>query len=206
METSVKRARAPVWKWIWLPFLIGAVFWSGYFFFRPIQTVGSSNTPTFHDSELLWLRAGSAVQRGDFVEFTADKRFPGAQYLKRVVGMPGERIRMLQGQVFINGQPLREAYAVPYWKAQNNFDTCSYLANSDYWSFRPRTYGSPCTAASKIPQLEDVLLQADEYFVLGDNRSPGGSEDSTSLGPIRRERMTHILVAVGFPPRPFERP
>jgi signal peptidase I len=203
---TTKPRSVPVWKWIWIPFLIGAIFWSGFFFFQPTKVFGSSLLPTFKDADLIWLRWTTTYRRGDIVRFKADQRFAGAQYIKRIVAIPGDRVRMVKGQIFINGKALDESYIMSYWKQQNNFDDCSYLANSDFWTFRDTQNGSPCGDGQQNPSGPDLRLEADEYFVLGENRSPGGSEDSRSLGPIKHAQINRVVVAVGFPPRALERP
>jgi signal peptidase I len=48
-------------------------------------------------------------QRGDVVVFRAPPQ-PDADYIKRVIGLPGDRIQIMQGSVYINGQPLAEPY------------------------------------------------------------------------------------------------
>ena len=78
-------------------------------------------------------------KRGDIVVFRAPTQ-PDKDFIKRVIGLPGETVLIRNGQVFINGQPLAEPYI--HFKA-----TYNYPLN-----------GQPI----KVPE--------NSYFVLGDNR------------------------------------
>ncbi len=72
---------------------------------------GNSTLPTLHDGDLVFVDksayAAHLLQRGDLVLFYRDAN---RTFIKRVVGLPGETIEIRQGQVFINGQAIRESY------------------------------------------------------------------------------------------------
>ena len=79
---------------------------------KPVRTVGVSMAPTHRDGELLFYNAlayrGAVPARGDVVAI----RFagPGVVLVKRVVGLPGERVRIDGGVVLVDGAPLDEPY------------------------------------------------------------------------------------------------
>lgn len=87
---------------------------------KPVRTAGVSMTPTHRDGELLFYNAlayrGGGPARGDVVAF----RFagPGVVLVKRVVGLPGERVRIDGGVVVVDGAPLDE----PYVAARHRWD------------------------------------------------------------------------------------
>ncbi len=71
---------------------------------------GRSMWPTFKSGErVIVLKAGYTVQRGDVVVF-ASTEDANKDLIKRVVGLPGDRIELRDGKVFVNGEPLEEAY------------------------------------------------------------------------------------------------
>ncbi len=88
---------------------------------RNFRVVGTSMVDNLHDGQYLiidklsytsfvWQTLGIAgPQRGDVIVFEPPNR-PGEDYVKRIIGLPGERIEIRQGQVFINGEPLQEPF------------------------------------------------------------------------------------------------
>ncbi|MCE2465042.1 MAG: signal peptidase I [Dehalococcoidia bacterium] len=100
--------------------------------------------------------AGSP-ERGDVIVF---QRAGGSDmsFVKRVIGLPGERVEIREGHVFIDGEELEEPY----------------LDRSD------RVGDMLC-----IPHTSNCRVGEDEYFVLGDNRTD--SQDSRSWGSIRED-------------------
>jgi signal peptidase I len=81
-------------------------------FVIPIRASGISMQPTFEDGQLLFFNAMAyrlgEPSRGDVVVITMDAR--DAVLVKRVIGLPGERIRIDGGQVVVNDVPLAEPY------------------------------------------------------------------------------------------------
>ncbi|HYT73510.1 MAG TPA: signal peptidase I [Vicinamibacterales bacterium] len=78
-----------------------------------VDVVGDAMAPTLKSGEKAWAtRTFDRLKRGDIVGF----KYPGDEtksFVKRVVGLPGERIESVAGRVAINGQPLSEGYVVP---------------------------------------------------------------------------------------------
>ncbi len=73
---------------------------------------GKSMEPNFKTGQrVLVAKAFYVVQRGDVVVF-ASTEDPNKDLIKRVVGLPGDRIECRDGKVFLNGEPLEEAYVV----------------------------------------------------------------------------------------------
>jgi signal peptidase I len=93
--------------------LIAAV--SIIFIYQPVKVEGTSMTPGLDDQERIFInkftyRFGlGSIERGDTVVFKApvDEE---KSYIKRVIGLPGDRVRIERGQVYVNGRPLLERY------------------------------------------------------------------------------------------------
>jgi signal peptidase I len=88
--------------------LIGAAF-----FLRAPHVLGLSMEPRIHSGEFVLIntlayRLGS-IRRGDIVAFRHDSPTPQI-YLKRVVGLPGDRVSIERGTIRIDGKPLVEPY------------------------------------------------------------------------------------------------
>jgi len=85
------------------------------FLYQPVKVEGTSMMPSLVDQERIFInkfvyRFGwSDVQRGDMVVFWFPQD-PSKSYIKRVIGLPGDRVRIDFGQVYLNGRPLIEPY------------------------------------------------------------------------------------------------
>jgi signal peptidase I len=85
------------------------------FLYQPVKVEGTSMMPTLDDQERIFINKFvyrfhfSHIDRGDTVVFW----FPGdptKSYIKRVIGVPGDRVAVDHGTVIINGKPLAEDY------------------------------------------------------------------------------------------------
>jgi signal peptidase I len=85
------------------------------FIYQPVKVEGSSMQPGLDDQERIFInkftyRFGlGAIERGDTVVFRAPVD-PEKSYIKRVIGLPGDRVRIEHGQVYVNGLALSEPY------------------------------------------------------------------------------------------------
>jgi signal peptidase I len=83
------------------------------FLYQPVRVEGTSMLPRLEDSDRLFINKFvyhiSAIERGDIVVFHYP-RDPEKSYIKRVIALPGDRLRIDRGTVWLNGQRLREEY------------------------------------------------------------------------------------------------
>ncbi len=98
------------------------------------------------------------LHRGDVVVFKFPEE-PERDFIKRVIGLPGDTIELRQRQVFINGSKLDEPYA-------------HYLF--------PQGEGDESTTFDVRERYGPVTVPADHYFMMGDNRD--NSQDSRYWG------------------------
>ena len=95
-----------------------------------------------------------------------------AHFIKRVIGLEGDRVRMEEGVVFVNGVPLSEVHiTAQITPARDSF--------------------------------EEVVVPVGHYFLMGDNRTLGGSEDSRVFGPVRETAIAGRASAVWWPVSSF---
>ncbi|MFH1561149.1 MAG: signal peptidase I [Patescibacteria group bacterium] len=145
---------------------------------QPNQVHGSSMFPNFHDKEFLLTEKVSYMMRdpirGEVVVFKAP---PGescaedeCEYIKRVIGVPGDAVRVLDGQVWINGKLLPEEY-LP----------------SDFVTL----------AGSYVREGKPVIVPQGEYLLFGDNRSH--SRDGREFGPIAKESIVGRSIFCYWP-------
>ena len=92
---------------------IMVLFFIILFLYQPVKVEGGSMEPGLEDQERIFINKlvyrFESIERGDIVVF----RYPRdtrKSFIKRVIGLPGDRIRILSGRVYVNGVPLPEPY------------------------------------------------------------------------------------------------
>jgi signal peptidase I len=136
------------------------------------------------------------VERGDLVVFHYPIE-PALHLVKRVVGVPGDRLRLRGGRVLVNGLLLQEPYAFYSPSRPNGFrDEFPSLLEAD-----PSVDLGWWLQLRRSTQDGDVVVPEGEYFVLGDNRND--SEDSRYWGFVPRKAIVGrpLLVYFSLPPR-----
>jgi signal peptidase I len=122
------------------------------------------------------------IKRGDIVVFYFPVE-PSQFLVKRVIGMPGDHIRLRNKEVYVNGEPLQEGYAIHQQRMpdgyRDNFPSQrGYSHEIDrHWRYELARYVS----------AGELVVPADEYFVLGDNRD--NSLDSRYWGFVPRANI-----------------
>jgi signal peptidase I len=133
------------------------------FVVQPVKVEGTSMLPRLHDGERIFVnkliyydeyRWAPKIERGDIVVFWFPDD-PSKSYIKRVIGLPGERVEVREGNVFINGSILEEKYLDPkenlssrsqpavdvklnyYFVMGDNRDNSS---DSRFWGLVPKKY------------------------------------------------------------------
>ncbi len=83
------------------------------FLYQPVKVEGTSMLPGLDDQERIFINkfvySFEPIERGDVVVFHYP-RDPSKSYIKRVIAEPGDRIRIDDGRVYVNGHALREPY------------------------------------------------------------------------------------------------
>jgi signal peptidase I len=123
-----------------------------------------------NDSKLLLVKPFKELARGEVIIFRYPKN-PNQYFIKRIVGLPGEKIEIRNGEVYIYSSGKKDGFKL---------DEKSYLSSS------VKTNGE------MTAQLSDS-----EYFVLGDNRSY--SSDSRSWGPLPKDNVIGKVLIRAWP-------
>lgn len=147
-----------------------------HFLIQPFYVKGASMEPNFHDHEYLIIDEISynlsEPKRGDIIVFRYPRN-PQEFFIKRIVGLPGEKIQIQDGQVYIYNKDKPEGSVL----------------EEPYLSEGTKTYG--------ISDSDIVTLEKDEYYVLGDNRN--SSKDSRSFGPVNKSFIIGKVLLRGWP-------
>jgi signal peptidase I len=143
---------------------IGAIVLLCYFIITFVgcraRVDGNSMNPTLQNNDSLWVdkisyRIGDP-ERFDVIIFDYDEN---TDYVKRIIGLPGEKVRIDQdGNIYINDELLEE------------------------------NYGNERIRSTNIGRAsQTIMLGSDEYFVLGDNRNNSSDSRYADVGNVKRE-------------------
>lgn len=145
-----------------------------YLVFQPFIIKGDSMEPNFQNGDYLIIDELTyrfqEPERGDVVVFKYPQD-PSQRFIKRIVGLPSEKIEVTQGKVEITDK----------FGEKRTLDESKYLFNQG-WLGTMR-----------------IGLAEDEYFVLGDNRAR--SFDSRKWGALKREYIVGRALIRAWPPQ-----
>jgi signal peptidase I len=103
----------------WLRDLVVSIGIAGFiiiFLYQPVKVEGTSMMPVLGDQERIFINKFvyrlEPIDRGDIVVFRYP-RDPSKSYIKRVIGLAGDEVRIVNGMVYVNGRRLREPYVPP---------------------------------------------------------------------------------------------
>jgi signal peptidase I len=123
-ESEQTRPVESGWRWLReVGLSLGISLFIIVFLYQPVKVEGTSMMPGLADQERIFInkyayRLGS-IERGDVVVF----RYPGdpsKNYIKRVVGIPGDRIEIFRGEVLVNGNRLEEPYVIKQYRDERS--------------------------------------------------------------------------------------
>ncbi|WP_271000159.1 type I signal peptidase SipX [Listeria seeligeri] len=170
----------------WIKIIVFALvlaFGIRYFLISPVTVNGKSMDPTLHDGEHLFINKVSNPERFDIIVFPAPDE-ENAEYIKRVIGLPGDKVEYKQDQLYINGK----AYDEPY------LDSEKADLKSGYLTTDPN--GNPDFTMAEIKGSNGSLTVPEgELFVLGDNRQV--SKDSRYIGFISQDTVLGKVISFG---------
>lgn len=122
------------------------------------------------------------IKDGDIVVFLSPAE-PGLYVVKRIIGVPGDRIHLRDGVVYRNGKPLNERYVIHNGSYNPYRDSFPDIPPSDMNQVTPEWR----LVLSSYIQKGDLVVPPERYFAMGDNRDV--SYDSRYWGFIPRENI-----------------
>lgn len=153
------------------------------FIATPNQVDGPSMQENFQNDDLLltnrlvqWFSGteigdtlGLEYQRGDVIVFQQEGKPP---YIKRIIGLAGDRVSVRNGYVYINGQRIEEKYLDP--------------------SLRTR-------GGTYLQEGEEITVPENGFFVMGDNRNNSSDSRDARVGIVDRSNMIGKVIVRYWP-------
>lgn len=167
-----------IWKWTawakWVKILLTLIFTSPIwllliylFLFRPFQIKGTAMYPEYKDGQYYLASLTHNITRGDVIVFRAPPD-PERDYFKRVIGLPGDKIMLKNGNVYLNDKILSETYSNGTKTYESNF----------------------------LKNEVEITVPSNNYFVLGDNRVY--SSDSRDWGFVPSQNIIGKFIFCYF--------
>lgn len=122
------------------------------------------------------------IHRGDIIVFHYPVN-PSQHFVKRVVGIPGDRVRLIHGEVHVNGVALTESYVRHASPLHDSFRDEFPRLNT----YAPEVTSRWWLEMKKLVEDGELIVPEGHYFVLGDNRDE--SLDSRYWGFVPRENI-----------------
>jgi signal peptidase I len=139
-------------------------------------------TPTGKAGPLTFFMPYRGIRRGDIAVFPSPAQ-PGLYLVKRIIGVPGDRIHLRNGRLFLNGVEQNERYVMPILSPSPYRD--------NFPAVPPDSSGEVTEQwAAELPrhiQGEDLVIPPDYYFAMGDHREV--SLDSRYWGLVPKKNI-----------------
>ena len=182
MITNIIEKILEIFEYLLISVLIFLIVY--VFIAQLVQVSGDSMNPTFNDKQQLIAEKVSVVlgdlNYTDVVIFNSieeDDINNSHLLIKRIIGLPGDKIKIENGFVYLNDNRLQE----------------DYLPDGVYTNLKPN---------NKIIEGEEYIIGEDSYFVMGDNRDE--SNDSRYFGTLHKNDILAKVVARYYPFEDFK--
>lgn len=170
-----------IMSWI-LPIVIGLAIalLIKQFLVTQVKVDGTSMQPNLQNAERVWIVKPATIHRGSVIVFNAKGEDPTAtvnkDYVKRVIGLPGDTISNQNGVLKVNGKVVNQSFISADQRSNGtrNWSNLKALGTSQKWQRK---------VTIKVPK--------GEYFVLGDHRSV--SNDSRYWGFVEKKKILGVV-------------
>ncbi|MGH7122782.1 MAG: signal peptidase I [Stellaceae bacterium] len=145
--------------------------------------------PTIEEGDWLWAErryyCGRTPERGDLA-LLALPSHPGTVFVKRVIGLPGDRVQLQQGQLYLNGEPIRRDWLE---STIHTGETGAAAQRTGFAETLPNETRYTIEVADPDAALEntgEITVPEGRYFVLGDNRDHSEDSRTADFGLVPR--------------------
>ena len=131
---------------------------------------------------------GSAPERGDVVVFRLPKD-TSTDYIKRVIGLPGDKIQVIDGVVNINGQPIKREKAEDFVEVEEGVRGSPVRRWKETLPNGVSYYTLDLVDAGPADNTQVYTVPPGEYFMMGDNRDNSTDSRFSQVGTVPFENL-----------------
>ncbi|WP_433596233.1 signal peptidase I [Lysinibacillus xylanilyticus] len=183
MEEKVQgKQKNELVEWIKaIAFALLVAFVIKQFLFTPVLVKGASMMPTLEDQDRVIInKIGPKFKSVDRFDIVVVKMNEEENYIKRIIGLPGDKIEYKDDQLYINGEKYSEPYLDQYKKELKDSGSLTY----DF-------------TLEQI--LGETTVPEGDYFVLGDNRRVSKDSRFPEVGFIPKEKIMGTTSIICWP-------
>ena len=127
-------------------------------------------------------------QRGDVVVFRLPKD-PSVDYIKRVIGLPGDKIQVIDGQVFINGAGVKRELAAPFIETEEGTREAPVKRWKETLPNGVSFYTLDLVDNGFADNTQVYTVPDGQYFMMGDNRDNSTDSRFSQVGTVPLENI-----------------
>ncbi|MEX3745541.1 signal peptidase I [Lysinibacillus xylanilyticus] len=183
MEEKIQgKQKSEFWEWVKaIAFALMLTFVIKQFLFTPVLVKGASMMPTLEDHDRVIVnKIGPTLQSYDRFDIVVIEMNEETNYIKRIIGLPGDKIEYKDDQLYINGEKYNEPYLDQYKNELKDTGTLTYDFTLDQ-------------------NLGETTVPEGYYFVLGDNRRVSNDSRNPEVGFISEEQIMGTTNIICWP-------
>lgn len=169
---------AAVGRWV---FKIGVTcllaFVAVWYFGQSVSTVGDSMSPVLSNADVVLTNRiiynASSPKRGDIIVFKPKGNENAHYYIKRIIGLPGETVEIIENSVYIDGEKLEEDYATSEMGDVGIADEKIELAGDEYFVLGDNRESSEDSRNADIGNVKREYIYGKAWFVVSPRKHFG---------------------------------
>ena len=142
-----------------------------WYFGQRISTVGDSMKPILYNGDIVLVNRiiydAKNPKRGEIVVFKPNGNENSHDYIKRVIGLPGERIQILDGEILINGEKLSESYETTALEDAGIAAEEVTLGKDEYFVLGDNRLSSEDSRNADVGFVKKEYLEGRAWFIIG---------------------------------------
>lgn len=141
-----------------------------WYFGQQVSTVGDSMSPVLTNGNVVLVNRivydASAPKRGDIVVFKPKGNENSHYYIKRIIGLPGETIEIIEGAVYIDGEKLKEDYETTEIKDVGIVNEKMELSGDEFFVLGDNRENSEDSRMADVGNIKRSYIYGEAWFVL----------------------------------------
>ncbi len=181
LTLTKKKDQHEVWEWVKIIGLT-VIFMMGvrFFILSPVIVDGASMMPTFKDGEKVLInKIGPRLTHYNRFDIIVFEEKEDTNYIKRIIGLPGDHISYKDDDLYINGEKYEEPYLMKYKEALQDKGDFTYDFTLE-------------------EQLGEMTVPEGHFFVLGDNRRRSIDSRHQNIGFISQDSVVGTVTLWPF--------